>query len=50
MDIHPPRVKALISALDSGVVSSTFGHANAIFLFLRPYNESISKIMNNDHD
>ena len=39
----PPRVKALTSALDSGEVSSTFGHANAIFLFFDPIKNQFLK-------
>ena len=39
----PPRVKALTSALDSGEVSSTFGHANAIFWFFDPIRNQFLK-------
>ena len=42
-DIHPLQVKALTSALDSGEASSTFGQANAIFLFVDPIRNPFLK-------
>ena len=36
---------------NSGKASPTFGHAMKVFLcYCRPYRESISTEMNNDHD